>query len=157
MDGSSFSFNQNNQFVISGSFNKPVYANLDLPQDFSATIKFQIDSTDTEFSVGLGNGTDWGPNYRFRLSTKGLSFKKATSNEIDSDLFLLKDESTTLSANTSYNIVFERQEGVVRLYVNGNLWDSIGGEKDEVKQMPRLYITTNLGTTLSETFTIEEK
>lgn len=155
--GSSFSFNPNNQIVISGNFDEPIYANLDLPKNFSATIKFQVESADTEFSVGLGDGKNWGPNYRFRLSKEGLSFKKATSNDYSSDLSLEKDESFTLSANTAYVIVFERQDGVVKLSVNGTVWKSIGDEIDGVKQMLRLYVTTNLGETSIEQFVVEEK
>ncbi len=155
--GSSLSFNSNNQLVISGNFDEPIYANLDLPQNFSATIRLQVESIDTEFSIGLGDGKNWGPNYRFRLSKEGLSFKKATSNDYSSDLSLKKDENFTLSVNTPYVIVFERQDGTVKLFVNGKLWESIGDEMDGVEQMSRLYVTTNLGTTLIETFTIEEK
>ena len=155
--GSNFSLNPNNQIVISGNFDEPVYAKLDLPQNFSATIKFQVESADTEFTVGLGDGENWGPNYRFRLSKEGLSFKKATSNDYNGDVSLEKDESFILSANTSYVIVFERQDGVVKLYVNGTIWKSIGDEIDGVKQMQRLYVTTNLGKTSIEQFAIEEK
>ncbi len=155
--GSSFTFNTNNQIDISGSFDKPIYANIDLPKNFSATISFQTKSEDTEFSIGLGNGQDWGPNYRFRFSKEGLSFKKATTNDFSSDETLEKDNSLTLSPNTVYVMVFERIDGVAKLFINNTVWKSIGDEIDGMNQMSRLYITTNLGEVSIEQFVVEEK
>lgn len=125
---------------VTGDNESPVYIKSKLPDNFKSEIQFHIESIDNGFRVGIGKGESVLPNYRFSMGQEYFALK---SNDSQGNDRFIDWQDMKLEANKTYDLVFARTNGVLKVCLGGKFWSSLTGEESETVKFTNFFINSN--------------
>lgn len=149
-----FELRDDQTLSISSSFFERVWISQALTLDFRASIRFRTESPEGKFIIGIGNGEDGKPDYHFVMNPIWTAFKKYLDapDHWDRYLHLTRDDIYVIKPDVSFHVIFERQNGIARIHLNGAELFLVTEEQAEINNYHYLFVA---GTAVVEDLTID--
>jgi hypothetical protein len=139
-----FTIDGDKTLSISGNFYNQVYINRELPDNFRATIRFEIRDAESQFIAGISDGTRWKPNYHFVMTPYWSALKEATEGDTnwDHQLTSVSDSRYFARPGVPFEVVFERKDGAIRILVNSTVVATMVNRGERIDNYSHLYVTS---------------
>jgi hypothetical protein len=125
-NGADFQFKGRDNLNISSAWYGRVWLDQELPRNFRMTLNIQTIDNLSEVIVGIGDGkSEPEPALLFTLTSRGAGFAKRVVSlpgaEPQTWLRDNSDDALRPGMNKQYNVVFERNNDVIRILLNNEL------------------------------------
>ena len=146
LDEANFVLRQDGKLALMGNYAQGTYINRPLPANFRAIVQFQTQHPDDQFILGLSDGRKMRPNYHFVMVPWGAggSFKRQFDYAVkDWDDYIQSiKNSKPIQPNFTYEVIFERKNGAVNVWVNNlPVLELAAVELPDIQQFDHLYLT----------------
>lgn len=120
--GGTFALLSDGKLVVVGEWWQRIYLNKSLPGDFKAIIQFRTEHSETQFILGLSDGSIKGENYCFVMNPEWTAFKHSLEENITDDwdkyIEITQAAYFIIKPDTTYEVVFERRNGSISVLIN---------------------------------------
>jgi hypothetical protein len=132
-----------------------MWISTEIPSNFRASVRFRTEHPEGKFIIGVGNGEEWKPDYHFVMNPIWTALKKYldSPDHWDRYLHLTRDDANVIKPDTPFDVVFERNNGIATIHLNGNQLFTITEEREEINRYHYLFIA---GTAVIEDLRIDQ-
>lgn len=151
-----FNLKKDNLLEITAHWLSMLWISDKLPKNFQALVHFKTEDPISQFVIGVGNASASGKRYHFTMTPNytGFSRMRDTGGEDwFTRLALSEDPSHIIKPNTTFSVVFERINGVIKIVLDDNTIFVID-DGQEMNEYNYLFLTSSGALDTNEVGTI---
>ena len=141
LGNANFILDSDKSLVVYGAFSEGVYLREKMPDNFRVKVRFKTGDSDSQVIIGISDGFNWRPNYHFVMFPGWSAFKKQIVADENWDYYLESINKGGTETNSTFEVEFERSDGYIKIFVNGEPIILFGEEQDEINGYNYLYFT----------------
>lgn len=137
---------ENNKVLqITSDWSDLVYITQELPDNFIANIRFQVQDSENEFIIGIGNGGEWQYTYAVSVTPSAINFdKRNTSDSAFERLLEAPILKYRLKKDVPVAVQFQRQDKSFVFIINGDKVFEINRSTDtEIDNYNFLFVNSD--------------